>query len=238
MSGWGTVQVEVFGPKQAYTRPVPASNRLQTHANIPQQVSCCLCVAGCVMWCCAVLWCVAISSEFEDLVRVFTNDTDCVYTEPTPITQEQPQVNGELPKLRLDYILGNKAALSVGGGTLKCSVVDDDDVVGYLSDHYPVECHWRVSPSPMIRRWLIDWWYWNETSLDSYISIVSGEHHNPINVTASINSLRWLWLFVLQWIAEHTVEVIVHEPSLGIKTFLHSHELCPVRVHLQRTSAS
>lgn len=80
-------------------------------------------------------------SGFRDVVRMDMPRTDCVYTEPTPITDEQPMVNGQLPKLRLDYILANDAFLS-RYDNLTCTVVADEQSVGYLSDHYPIACSW------------------------------------------------------------------------------------------------
>jgi endonuclease/exonuclease/phosphatase family metal-dependent hydrolase len=79
------------------------------------------------------------------LVRAAVNDTDCVYTEPTPIAHEQPAIDGYLPKLRLDYILGNDAVLQQHPD-MHCRVINNT-VVSHLSDHLPVLCEWPLTDS-------------------------------------------------------------------------------------------
>lgn len=73
------------------------------------------------------------------------NDTDCVYTEPTPIAHEQPAIDGYLPKLRLDYILGNEAVTHTFPD-IHCRAVNNT-LVSFLSDHLPVTCEWPLQGS-------------------------------------------------------------------------------------------
>jgi endonuclease/exonuclease/phosphatase family metal-dependent hydrolase len=68
---------------------------------------------------------------------------ECLFTEPTESTVgEQPALNGVVPSLRLDYILGN-ARLLDRASNVSCTVLSSN-VTGLLSDHYPVTCAWKV----------------------------------------------------------------------------------------------
>lgn len=78
--------------------------------------------------------------HMTDLVRMGINETDCIYSEPTAVVDEF--VGVDQPKLRLDYILGNGAALTALAG-IACTV-DNNTLTAVLSDHFPVSCAWPV----------------------------------------------------------------------------------------------
>ncbi len=84
--------------------------------------------------------CVALGlvSGLQDLVKESSPFSSCVYSEPTPITHEQPIISGRLPRLRLDYILANAQAV-MNMPNVSC-LIRNNTVLERLSDHLPVLC--------------------------------------------------------------------------------------------------
>ncbi len=84
--------------------------------------------------------CSALHSGFTDMCKATALPGECLFSEPTAITQEQPEVGGVTPDLRLDFALANSVMTS-SFPALRCVIQQDDDT-NVLSDHFPIICQW------------------------------------------------------------------------------------------------